>query len=336
MTHSPRRILGWLRWLGPLLLLAIVWRVGPAVLWQAVRGAAAGWLLLGFVLNIPQLGLKAWRWWLMVRWQGMRLSYRQAFQAYFSALLVGFLTPGRLGEMVKAVTLKHACGVSLATGLSSVVADRVFDFYFLVFLGTVGIVRYSVVGPHLSWAAFALLCAVLFVPLFFFHARGVRWLGGWAVRMPLLRTRRGWIDAKVDQFAEGLACLTPGRIALSIALTTVAYAIFFVQCQNCAQALGFRVGWIELALIMSASNFFSFIPITVSGLGTREACLIYFMARVAVPQPADVAVGFGLLIFLVLFVGGGLIGMVCWLAGPIGLRRSVTEVRHMGASQSKL
>ena len=84
---------------------------------------------------------------------------------------------------------------------------------------------------------------------------------------------------------------------------------------------------------MAATNLFSFLPVTVSNLGTREACLIYFLARTFTPHPEAVAIGFGLLIFLVLFVGGGLIGMACWLAAPIGLRQSVAEVRHMKSDE---
>ncbi len=104
------------------------------------------WLLAGFLLNIPQIGLKALRWFMLVRWQGMRFNYRQAFLSYFGSLLIGFITPGRLGEMVQAVTLRNECGVPLARGLSSVILDRVFDMYLLLTLGSLGIVRFAVVA----------------------------------------------------------------------------------------------------------------------------------------------------------------------------------------------
>ena len=79
----------------------------------------------------------------------------------------------------------------------------------------------------------------------------------------------------------------------------------------------------DLVLLMAATNFFSFIPITVSGLGTREACLAFFLARVHPAQPVTTAVTFGLALFLVLFVGGGFIGFLCWQWATMGLRQAV-------------
>lgn len=321
MPQTPKRHFNWLRLIGPAMLLGLVIWTGPEHLWSIIRKANPLWLVAAWLLNFPQLGLKAWRWFLMIRWQGMALSYKRAFLSYFSALLVGFLTPGRLGEMVKVFTLKHEAGATLARGLSSVLLDRMFDLYLLILLGSLGMVRFAVVGTSMPWPVFVGLCIVLAIPLFFLHAGVVRWTGERLVRFPVLRHRADWINERIDQFADGLSVMRPVRIVLCAVLTAAAYMLVFVQCDLCARALGFRVPFIDLAMLIAATNFLTFIPITMSGLGTREFCLIYFLAHVAPPQTAAVAVGFGLTIFAVFFVGGGLIGLVCWTIAPIKLRQ---------------
>ncbi len=317
-----------LHWIGPVLLIVLILKAGPGRLASALAAADWRWLALGFVLNIPQLGLKALRWWMLVRWQRIPFTYTRAFLSYFSALLVGFLTPGRIGEMAKALSLKYEGGAPLAKGLSSVVIDRVFDMYLLLGLGSIGIIRFAVVGEQISWPAFALVCAALIAALGLLNqnifVRAAALAGG----LPFFSRRTDWLSEKSAQFAGGLAVLTPGRVLICAGLTAAAYSIFFVQCLCCALALGFTVPFRDLVLMMSATNFISFVPITLSGLGTREACLTFFLARTIPSQPMPVAVSFGLAIFIVLFVGGGLIGWACWQAAPLGMRQAVAEVRQ--------
>jgi len=328
MSGKTPRAVGLLRYFGLLLLAALIVYANPIEMANVLRRASPWWLLLGFILNVPQLGLKAFRWHRIVRWQGLALSYPRALLAYFGSLLVGFLTPGRLGEMAKAFTLKYESGASLAHGLSSVVLDRVFDMIFLLVLGVLGVFRFTIVGSVLPWPTFLLICILLFLPLLFLHEGFVRKAGAFAARLPVLRRSEQRVLEKVDQFASGLAVMGPGRIFECICLTIAAYSVFYLQVYCCAWALGFTVPLLDLVLLMAATNFLSFIPISISGLGTRELCLTFFLARVTPPQPEATAVLFGLMIFLVFFVGGGLIGFVCWQWAPIGLQDAWKEVRR--------
>lgn len=320
MAAPPRQLVRLLRYAGLALLAGLIVYAGPQRLWEAAAQAAPAWLLAAWLLNVPQVGLKALRWQRLVNWQGIALAYPRALTAYFGSLFVGFLTPGRLGEMAKAVTLKVESGVSLARALSSVVIDRVFDMYLLLPLGAFGIVRYAVVGRELSWPAFALLCALLIAPLALLHARTARAAGRALAALPLLRRRRAWLLERVEQFADGLRVLTPARIAASALLTLASYGIFFAQCLLCAWALGIELPYLDICLLMAATNFISFVPISISGLGTREACLVFFLSRVTPPIAPAVAVAYGLVMFFVFFVGAGLIGFVCWQWAPIALR----------------
>jgi uncharacterized protein (TIRG00374 family) len=317
----------WLRLIGVALLALLIVRVGPGKLARALAHASPWWLLLGFALNLPQIGLKAFRWRLTVNWQGIRFGYRQSLLAYFGSLLVGFLTPGRLGEMAKAFVLREEAGVGLARAFSSVVLDRVFDLYFLVVLGAIGFFRFALVGPVLSHGAFALFCIVFFIPLPFLNARVARWAARVAAGAPLLRGRRAWLLTKADEFAEGLAVLTPPRLLACVALTIAAYAIFFAQCACCSMALGFALPVADMVLMMAVTNLIGFIPISISNIGTREAALVYLFAHMTPPLPAELAIGWGLGQFLVLFAGGGLIGFICWQIAPLGMRRALGQAK---------
>ena len=66
---------------------------------------------------------------------------------------------------------------------------------------------------------------------------------------------------------------------------------------------------------MAISNLISFIPISISGLGTRDAALIYLFSLVELKP--ELAVSYAFLVFLTFFVCGGLIGAVAWWIKPL-------------------
>lgn len=325
-----------LRLAGVVLLGFLIYYAGPRRLWATLSGAHFGWIALGLILNLPQLGFKALRWQRLVRWQGIRFSYGRALLAYFSALLIGYLTPGRVGEMAKAFALRHEAGIGLARSFSSVVLDRVFDLYLLVVLGLFSFTRFALVGPIVSHAAFASICAIFFTPLLFLNERAARWGCRLVAQIPPFRSKKDWIAAKAGEFASGLSVMTPFRIAECCLLTGASYSIFFFQCYCCGRALNIQLPAIDLVLIMSATNLVGFLPFSISNLGTREASLIFFFRILHPPLSDALAVGWGLSQFFVFVLGGGAIGFICWQIAPMGMRLAVGKARGPNRNSSDI
>ena len=74
-----------------------------------------------------------------VRWQIILESTRQiSFRRVFHPMMIGFMIncvlPGRLGEVARPVILQKEEKIPFATGLATVVAERVFDICFLILL----------------------------------------------------------------------------------------------------------------------------------------------------------------------------------------------------------
>ena len=104
------------------------------------------YFLMAVLLNIPQLFLKSYRWRYLLKQQGILYSPIESFLIYMSSLYIGFITPGRIGEFVKTIYLKSEKGLMLSKGFSSVLVDRLFDLYFLLILGFLGIWQFDILG----------------------------------------------------------------------------------------------------------------------------------------------------------------------------------------------
>ncbi len=71
---------------------------------------------------------------------------------------------------------------------------------------------------------------------------------------------------------------------------------------------------------MAISNLISFIPISISGLGTRDATLIYLFSLISLKP--ELAVSYAFLVFITFFVCGGLMGAVAWWIKPLSFDKA--------------
>lgn len=73
----------------------------------------------------------------------------------------------------------------------------------------------------------------------------------------------------------------------------------------------------DLVLVMSITNLLTFLPVSISGIGVRDASLIVLLARFGIGQAQ--AVAFSLVILVIFYVGGILLGSICWVWEPVEL-----------------
>ena len=110
-----------------------------------------------------------------------------------------------------------------------------------------------------------------------------------------------------------------------VSLTLVAYAIFFMQCDLVARALGLDLPIGILVVAVAAGSAAGLLPISVSNLGTRDAVIVAYLGTQGVA--ADHALSFSLLLFVVLNLPTAALGAVTWwFAARQGLQPLVDQV----------
>ena len=79
--------------------------------------------------------------------------------------------------------------------------------------------------------------------------------------------------------------------------------IFFFSCYCMSRSLDVPLSYSKVAIIVAYANILSFLPISFAGIGTREACLVYFFSQENLMSES--ALAFSTLIFssTYLFIG---------------------------------
>jgi hypothetical protein len=307
-----------LRLIGILLLLVLVSRIDLHKTRALLSNAR--WDLVGLtvVLNLPLIGFKAVRWRQLMSAQVIRYRFSHAFSAYFGSIFIGLLTPGRLGEFVKALYISQDCGIPMGQAFSSVLADRLFDLYVLFLVGGAALVSLTNEKSGLLMLVGSTL--LLSIPLaIFLNDRAFRWMKAIGLKLGHIGRQMfspgGWLV----EMRDGLQQLTWLWLLAATTLTVVAYIIFFGQCYLLALALGLKIGFVQVSFAVALGSLVTLLPISISGLGTREAAIIAYLGSVGVP--AEMALGFSLLVFVTFYVAGGLMGAVAWWIKPVSLAK---------------
>jgi uncharacterized protein (TIRG00374 family) len=320
-TPKDKRKQSFIAWaprlLGLILLVVLLTRLDLHQVYQTLRQANPFLMIVAVLVIIPLILVKTIRWQVILRSQDIRFALWPAFLAYFGSLFIGLLTPGRLGEFVKAIHVSRAGQVSAARAFSSVLADRLFDLYALLCVG--GMALLTLTAGKTGFGVVLGAMALITVPITLFlnettfgwlQRSGSKWCGPVAQR---LFGSSGWLQ----EIREGLCQLTWSKLMMTIGLTALAYLIFFGQGYLLALALKLPVGFGPISYAIALGSLVTLLPISISGLGTREAAMIAYLSTVGIA--AEAALSFSLLVFLIFYIGGGLIGAIAWWIKPVDI-----------------
>lgn len=303
------------------------WTIGPRELWGTltlVQPLALGWSLLFMGLTIF---LGVWRWRMVLRVQGLELSYGRALEIslvaqFFNAFLLG--STG--GDVIKAYVTARETHHKKTEAVVAVMADRVLGlFAMLVFAGVMMLVnlRFLLGYRELSavvWVVAAMLvgCGV-FLGLAFWGglSRAFPGFRGWLRRVP----KGEAIEQAIEAFRHfGRA---PDFLVRALGVSVLLNLACVFQLMALGRGLGIEIPWPLWFVIVPTIICISALPITPSGLGVRENLYVLTLAGPALMVPATEALAVSLLAYFGFLVWSMIGGVVYVLVRE---RRHLDEV----------
>lgn len=320
MTRAHRhrhRLRRWLPRLAALVLSVVaVVVVGPRAVWESLRAANPWPVAVAAVAVFPLLAPKARRWQIMLADFGITLPWRDALRFYAIGLWAAVVTPGQVGDGLKAWYVQRR-GNHPAPALASVVVDRLFDLLMLLTAAAVGVVVYGAAYG----AQFALVGALIVATA----------LGIVIAARPSLRRRiaallpagvRGRVAGHRWAAALRGAHLTARSVAAALGWSGVSFAATLARVYLCFRALDIRLPLPTFVAVVGLTSVVGLL--SVSGIGTRDVLMIALLGRAGIARETALAAS-----FLILFLNltNVVPGLVAYLREPAPSRAPVTPVR---------
>lgn len=237
------------------------------------------WLIAAFVgYEISQV-MSALRWWLLGRPLGFHDSFSRYLVCYFSGMYLNLFAPSTVaGDVGRALFL--AGGRRRTLAFTSVIADRGIGFIALIWVNAAAILLL----PGYPIPRLMRLAAWLVPP-----ATVALWLWGPRLAVSLLPPTNRWrvlVEVELARYWSDARLL-----AVSFALAVCFHLVQIGTQVLIAWGLGLAIPWAFFLIFVPAANIAGMLPISMSGVGVREALYIYFLSRVGVDREAALALG---------------------------------------------
>ena len=270
MTEGPRpqKLLDWR--IIPLLAVTalVVWLLihsmaGVDAFVDTVAGARWSYVALAVAAVFVNLFLAVFRWQLVLRSMAYSVSYLRCAHAVLAVWPLAVIIPARAGDVLRAGAVRDE--VPFVEGAGSVMVEKAFDVQSLCVLSIVG----SALHGFYAWAATAaaILLAEWTVVVVLFRYRDA------ALKTRALRRFSG----KINQLLTALDAVlrSPvhlvGVAACSLLAWVISSAIVHLLLLATDQDMAFGV---TLSL-WPIAVFAGMLPVTVAGMGTRDALFLF-------------------------------------------------------------
>ncbi len=257
------------------LLWFVLHKAGFQKVLQTIRGMDAWYFLAAAGLYILGTFVSCFRWRLFL---SARLALKKFFSLYMLGSFFNTFLPGMIGgDAVKGYYVYKETG-RMAESMASIFMDRYLGFTALMLIA---FLAYPVGLPYLkgkglAWLIPAIFAAFVFMSLLFFKLR----LGG---RIRLLADFYGYFG-------------TYGKRALfkGLLVSLVVQSISNISVYVLARGFGMDVSLPLFFVFVPLITTFSSIPLSISGLGIREASFVLLFGSVGVSPQTATALSFAL------------------------------------------
>lgn len=298
------------------LLAWLLSRVGLNSLIIALREVDSRYYLLAFAIFLCGEVISSWRWQVLLASQHVRVSLGQLTVLYFIGGFFNSLLPSTVGgDVVKIYMLASEKGETISAA-TSVVMDRVTGMVMLFAIALISLpFGYRLIPLEIHLAVIAFWAALLGGALLLRHRKAWTRLGQrWSpIRRVLEAEYTQRIVASMEAYdSQTIICALAIALLFNATLIAVRYLI--------ALAIGVRISLLYFLIFVPIINLVAMLPISLNGLGVREAAYVYLFGLAGVSVAASLAMS---LAFYVMRMIGGFIGGLFYIAeGLRGLAKA--------------
>lgn len=264
--------------IGLLLFAFLIYKAGIDNILNAFASINISLLIFAFLLNFIVIFLKSEKWRILVESQGFKYPKLKAFLTWIIGLAYGIVTPSRSGELIKIFYLEKQLKMPKSKGLLSTITDRVMDLFSLIivaFIGSMGII--TSIGYQLPIFILSFLASSIGGFLFF----------SWVINnkktfkkilSPINRFSESFYKKIINSYENLLSAYNiyiknPKQLFYSLLLSIIAWFGVYIQGYIITEAFSLNLSIWQVLSVFPISTLVSILPISIAGLGTREATL---------------------------------------------------------------
>ena len=226
-----------------------------------------------FFAIVPVILLANVEWQILLKKQKINVSFFYSLKNIFIGYFYGFVSPGGLGGYTRVLYLRDESKAPLLKCLSNIIIVNAIDYLSLLLLGAFGAIVFVSRFPIVFLVTIGMIIVVVTLIWSFFIKKRTNLFAKIIQSRIFTITMRKKIEESTDFFYEDL----PGfkDVFLPFCLSISGWVLSFMEVYIIAKFLfSIDVPLVYFILILAVGNVVASFPVTVYGLGTREAAFI--------------------------------------------------------------
>lgn len=300
-------------------------KVGIMNIVDSLKGIKISYVLIAVIFVPLLVMMQALKWYVIIKKQKIKMTYAEAIRIQFISLFYGFVTPARLGTLIKVAYLQKKTK-NFGKSTSSVVIERVFDLIVVLILAAFGsliLIRTITKEMFFNTAIwmFGLLLLVVLGFLFLISKN----TGRKTFKFLYERLLPSNFKKKTRKDFNGFYNSMPKKrfLVWPFLLTIATWFVIYTPNFLIAKSLGVNIGYLTFIFLVSIATMIAQLPITISGLGVREAALVTMFGLFGIPAPK--VMSFAILSSLIIIVSPSLIGFFFTLKESKLIKNKITK-----------
>lgn len=307
--------------IGIILFLYIISRVGITKIVDVFYTINVMYLIPLLLMAPVAIILKGLKWNTVIKAHNLNYSLKDSCLVNIIGIAAGIITPTRLGDFVRVLYLNEKVK-TFGRSISTVIVDRISDIVILLTIGFFGILSFT------TWFGMQIISINVVLGFILVFICGIYILTKKSFIKVLLRPLfykfiptkyKSRINVSFHDFYDGLYTFRKNKLFIPkvLCLTVVIWFVGALELYVIALSLELDVSFLFIFFSSVLTMIVMLIPITVAGLGTREASWIFFLSFIGIP--ASKAIAFSLLAMLLTEWIYLFIGVFLWYRNPIKL-----------------
>jgi glycosyltransferase 2 family protein len=281
------------RWLlsllGPALLIFILNSIDLDQLLFELQ-LVDGWTMLySGILAILVILVKGIRWHALVTAYGITIKLRSSILINFEGAFWGGITPGRLGEFVKAKRMQEVTGSQLFDGVILCSLDKLFDLLAVV---SMLLISGFIVAPE-----FLVSLATASVESIFDHSTMILCVSIFALVISIVVAR--YIRARLVQISSSLRRYSGVRGLYIFLISSLSLVVYISAVYVIASPILPGISFLKVAFFVVLTMIAGALPISIGNIGPRDLIAIAILGFWGFDREVAIAVSF-LMVFLYL------------------------------------
>lgn len=280
------------------------------------------YFILGMLIYWITVIMRAFRWKMIVNSYGIEFSIKDATKGWLTGFSIGLITPGKVGDLGRAYYLRGK--ENIGKSITTVVADRIFDIIILFILSVIGLTYfvmfyvddlYLLIGTYMFFALF------VFALIVFSKKEFSSFIIRPFYKRVVPENKKGKLKSVYDDFYTGVNLILKNKKMLAMVsfFTLIIWAMIIYYLLLFSEMLGLGASYTYFFMVFPIITLVLTLPISFSGLGTKDAAIIFFFSYIGIGPEA--AISFSLIHLLSDYLIG-VFGFLLWYKNPIKLGKS--------------